>query len=408
MTHKPFEQFNQQLSPSNNPAPVNTVGNTETLAPFNAFERAMDGKADDWTSQPAAQPLRFNFSGRGRDYLSLWLSNWILTIVTLGIFSAWAKVRRLQYLHQNTLLGGSAFGFHGAPASILIGRIIAIALLIFVNLSSNFKDIAVLGVVSASFTLILYIAYPFFIYSSMRFYSRNSSYRNVRFQFKGNLGELYVIYILGGLLTIFTFGLGYPYLIYRVRRYHVENNHWGNNKMAFNATKSTLFGIYFLHTIITLVVCVIVVGVAIAMEIHFDALRQLDTQADKVSDKTMSAALAFAGLLVVFFVLYRVASAISQDLIFKASWNSTTIGKSRFGCDLNVIALYLIRFACLIASFATLGLFTPYAHMIIAKRRINSLTLTPAHDFDLTQAQLDKDNTKIAEFSDMMEFDISW
>jgi uncharacterized membrane protein YjgN (DUF898 family) len=404
MTHNHFEQFNQQLSPSNNPAPVNPADSTQTPAPFNAFERAMDGKADDWTSQPAAQPLRFSFSGRGRDYLSLWLSNWILTIATLGIFSAWAKVRRLQYVHQNTLLGGSAFGFHGAPASILIGRIIAIALLIFINLSSIFENIAVLGVASASFTLILYIAYPFFIYSSMRFYSRNSSYRNVRFQFKGDLGELYVIYILGGLLTTFTFGLGYPYLAYRVRRYHVENNHWGNNKMAFNANKSMFFWIYFLHSILTLVLYAFVVGLGIAMGMDFDALRQLDIQADDAK----WVALVFVVLLLMFVVLYRVATAITQDLIFKASWNSTTIGKSRFACDLNIMALYLIRFACLIASFATLGLFTPYAQMIITKWRINSLTLTPAHDFDLTQAQLDKDNTKTAELSDMMGFDISW
>jgi uncharacterized membrane protein YjgN (DUF898 family) len=404
MTHNHFEQFNQQLSPSNNPAPVNPADSTQTPAPLNAFERAMDGKADDWTSQPAAQPLRFSFSGRGRDYLSLWLSNWILTIATLGIFSAWAKVRRLQYVHQNTLLGGSAFGFHGAPASILIGRIIAIALLIFINLSSIFENIAVLGVASASFTLILYIAYPFFIYSSMRFYSRNSSYRNVRFQFKGDLGELYVIYILGGLLTTFTFGLGYPYLAYRVRRYHVENNHWGNNKMAFNANKSMFFWIYFLHSILTLVLYAFVVGLGIAMGMDFDALRQLDIQADDAK----WVALVFVVLLLMFVVLYRVATAITQDLIFKASWNSTTIGKSRFACDLNIIALYFIRFACLIASFVTLGLFTPYAQMIITKWRINSLTLTPAHDFDLTKAQLDKDNTKTAELSDMMGFDISW
>jgi uncharacterized membrane protein YjgN (DUF898 family) len=159
-----------------------------------------------------------------------------------------------------------------------------------------------------------------------------------------------------------------------------------------------------LHSILTLVLYAFVVGLGIAMGMDFDALRQLDIQADDAK----WVALVFVVLLLMFVVLYRVATAITQDLIFKASWNSTTIGKSRFACDLNIMALYLIRFACLIASFATLGLFTPYAQMIITKWRINSLTLTPAHDFDLTQAQLDKDNTKTAELSDMMGFDISW
>lgn len=54
------------------------------------------------------QPLRVRFCGSGSEYFRIWIVNLLLTIVTLGIYSAWAKVRTLQYFYRNTQLGGRA------------------------------------------------------------------------------------------------------------------------------------------------------------------------------------------------------------------------------------------------------------------------------------------------------------
>ncbi|MET2872051.1 DUF898 family protein, partial [Exiguobacterium profundum] len=65
---------------------------------------------------PAApQPLRLRFIGSGSEYFRIWIVNLLLTIVTLGIYSAWAKVRTLQYFYRNTQLAGSSFDYHGSP-----------------------------------------------------------------------------------------------------------------------------------------------------------------------------------------------------------------------------------------------------------------------------------------------------
>ena len=56
----------------------------------------------------APQPLRFN--GNGAEYFGIWIVNLLLSIVTLGIYSAWAKVRRLQYFYRHTELAGSSTG----------------------------------------------------------------------------------------------------------------------------------------------------------------------------------------------------------------------------------------------------------------------------------------------------------
>jgi hypothetical protein len=40
--------------------------------------------------------LVFGFSGSGAEYFRIWIVNLLLTVATFGIYSAWAKTRRLQ------------------------------------------------------------------------------------------------------------------------------------------------------------------------------------------------------------------------------------------------------------------------------------------------------------------------
>ena len=71
--------------------------------------------------------LPFEFRGNGGEYFRIWIVNLLLTIVTLGIYSAWAKVRRLRYFYGNTFLDGQSFDYHGQPLAILKGRLIVVA-----------------------------------------------------------------------------------------------------------------------------------------------------------------------------------------------------------------------------------------------------------------------------------------
>src|SRR5262249_44798305 len=93
---------------------------------------SMDEHSATGTPSPAPtvlppQPLRF--TGTGSEYFGIWIVNLLLTIVTIGIYAAWAKVRRLQYFYRHTELAGSSFDFHGSAARILVGRILALVLL---------------------------------------------------------------------------------------------------------------------------------------------------------------------------------------------------------------------------------------------------------------------------------------
>ena len=68
------------------------------------------------------------FTGRGAEYFRLWAVNLLFTLLTLGVYSAWAKVRKARYFRQNTRLDGHVFDFHGRPVAIFRGRLIALVL----------------------------------------------------------------------------------------------------------------------------------------------------------------------------------------------------------------------------------------------------------------------------------------
>ena len=92
--------------------------------------------SDGWQSPPDTvavpptpkPPVRISFEADGAEYFRIWITNIALTVVTLGIYSAWAKVRRQQYFYRTTRLDGSSFDYHGQPLAILKGRLVGFAL----------------------------------------------------------------------------------------------------------------------------------------------------------------------------------------------------------------------------------------------------------------------------------------
>ncbi len=85
-----------------------TAPSAEVSAPT---ERAPQSTPE--TARPE-QPLSFEFTGNAREYFRIWIVNTCLTLFTLGIFSAWAKVRKKRYLYSHTQLDGTPFQYLGA------------------------------------------------------------------------------------------------------------------------------------------------------------------------------------------------------------------------------------------------------------------------------------------------------
>ena len=78
------------------------------------------------SEDPATVEYSFEFRGNTGEFFKIWTVNMLLTIVTLGVFSAWAKVRTKRYFNGNTFLDGGNFDYHASPWAILLARILVL------------------------------------------------------------------------------------------------------------------------------------------------------------------------------------------------------------------------------------------------------------------------------------------
>lgn len=137
----------------------------------------------------APTTYRFEFHGKAGEYFGIWIVNLLLTIVTLGIYSAWAKVRTKRYFYGNTSVAGSAFEYTAVPRKILAGRVIAVGMLAIYQVSIQFFDF-----VSLYLLVVFLLAIPFFYVASTRFRMRYSQWRGINFNFRRDYRGAYLLF----------------------------------------------------------------------------------------------------------------------------------------------------------------------------------------------------------------------
>ncbi|HDY7694300.1 TPA: DUF898 domain-containing protein [Vibrio vulnificus] len=137
------------------------------------------------------------FKGQGGEFFGIWIVNILLSVITLGIYSAWAKVRTKRYFYGNTFIAGDNFEYHAQPMQLLKGRLVALALVLIWVVANSFFPLASLVLFA-----LFYVALPWLLWSNARFDSAMTSYRNVHFAFNGSLKEAYMSILGRGLVSL--------------------------------------------------------------------------------------------------------------------------------------------------------------------------------------------------------------
>jgi uncharacterized membrane protein YjgN (DUF898 family) len=314
----------------------------------------------------------FEFSGKGGEYFRIWIVNLALTILTLGIYSAWAKVRRLQYFHRNTTLLGNSFDYHGSPIAILKGRLIGLALLAGYNLAFAFN--AALG---AIVFLLLIVALPWLVQRSICFKLHNTSYRGLRFRFNGSVGRAYGVLLGWPLLNLPALGLLTPLVQQRLKAYLHGNSAFGTAPFNFSAGPGAFY-MLFLKLLGMIVIPLFLLGVLSALFNIFGNMgsmsdmagaRKDPAQLQKIIMPMIIATMAF--YLTLFLVIGPWFAARMQNLV----WNHTALGPNALTSRVRARDLLLLYVTNFIAIVLTLGLFKPFADIRLAKYRLTHMAL---------------------------------
>ena len=139
--------------------------------------------------QAPVEHERIEFVGSGFGFFKVWFVNILLTFLTLGFYSPWAKIRNRKYLFSSINFRGHSFDYHGAPKPILIGRAITFGLFLVYSAMSYWLPKSS----PIAFTLMM-AATPFLIVKSFKFNATNTTYQGIHFQFRGQIKEAYEIF----------------------------------------------------------------------------------------------------------------------------------------------------------------------------------------------------------------------
>ena len=374
-------------SPSTQPgaassATASTSASTSTFGSASAFDQA----------PPRFVPTRpFVFTATGTAYFRIWIVNLLLTIVTIGIYSAWAKVRRLRYFYGNTTFDGSPFEFHGRPLALFKGRVIGLVLLIAYTQAARFSLVLWMVIVVALLALM-----PWLLWKSLRFRLANSSYRGIRFAFDGTIRQAYLTFIplmlaaLGpSIITVLAqpqaassqavmlhflgrlyLGLAValvlaPWFYFRLKAYQHRHARLGTTTFAFDGKVGTAYMIFVKAILIVLLF--IVVGV-VAGGIVGGAVWFIAHSAELNLNPVAIVAGSAVGYLVLITSMVTVRAMI-QNFV----WNHSILGGHRFMSLVGRTRSFRIEIVNVFLTLVTLGLFWPFAVVRSMRYRIESL-----------------------------------
>ena len=345
--------------------------NTVTPPPGGADGGGGSAGNGDGATQATAEPQlhRLEFTGTGAEYFRIWIVNLALTVVTLGIYSAWAKVRKLHYFYGSTVLAGSAFGYHGEPLKILKGRAIAT-----VFVAAYFVLGRIAPAAGGLAAVVLTVALPWLVVKSRLFTLRMTSWRGLRFDFRPDYAGAYAAFLGWALLAGITLGILFPRFTYERYKFVVTRARLGATEFGFGA-RIWPFYKAALGAGAVFIVGVVLAGVAMAMVIA-------GTKGTAAAIGRGPADLGLLGAVVLYVIALLIATAVLQAGNLNETYGRTTLGPHRLHCELRAGKLARLYLGNALGIVLTLGLFTPWAQLRMAKYRIEALTLEARGSLD--------------------------
>lgn len=215
---------------------------------------ALDGLAASGPSEVR----RFTFHGVGGSLFGIWTVNVLWTLLTLGGYHFWAKVRLRRYVLNQTELEGDRFAYHGTGKELLLGFLRAMLLFVAPIVLLNVLPLALDGgaLLEVPVRLLTYLVISIFVPVAMvgarRYRLSRTSWRGIRFSFRGQAWEFVKLFLTGSMLVSLTLGLYYPVFDTARRRFMVGHSYFGQRPFHFDGRGRALMRPYLLALLLTL------------------------------------------------------------------------------------------------------------------------------------------------------------
>ena len=361
---------------------------------------------------------RLRFTGSGSEYFRVWIVNVLLSIVTLGFYTPFARKRTAQYFYSHSMIAGSALEFTAQQRRMVFGFVLVFALSAAYQLAVRTgQDTAV-----SLFLLGGAALAPFIWASAMRFRLSNTRWRGLRLVFTANWKEIYkaswpvfalalvwigvffgidtlagdylgdmegggrmrskmdtgTIWTVAGiiLLGMFLSVLCIIRMEYNYRSLLVLRTRIGNEISRWKPVYMDFVKIWA-GTVLVFILSIVVISVLLGAVAGGAAMLGHGMKNSKVG--ALVFILIIFGALMFFFLLLLAsgpARAYREARMFHLIWNNTGISQiARFKSTLSTRKFVLLRLKNMLLTTLTIGFYRPFARVAEYKMKFESVTL---------------------------------
>jgi uncharacterized membrane protein YjgN (DUF898 family) len=287
---------------------------------------------------PAAEPVTMPNGGRfaapEKPFWRLLIRGAMFLALTLGIYRFWLATDVRRFLWSNTEIAGDGLEYIGTARELLLGFLVAIALLVPINVVFFLAAFSrgVLGQISGTLAVaVLALFGQFAVYRARRYRLTRTVYRGIRFHQTGSAWRYAICALFWWTMIGVTLGLAYPFAVASLERLKLRNTHYGDLQGDFVGSGTRLF---FRGLLLWVVVVVpFVIGMMAALgEVDWGALAEaIKRGGDDLAGRIESANVGAAVSVAVIGVTWSIMAAALLYPVFQAMVLRWWISGLRFG-----------------------------------------------------------------------------
>ena len=196
-----------------------------------------------------SRPRKLTFHGSAGTLFGIYVVNVLLTIATVGFYRFWGRVRVRRFILSQTGFEGDRFAYHGTGKELLLGFFKAVLFVVMpitvLSIAAKLIEDRTVHAATQAFTSVLVFMFvPIAMVGAWRYRLSRTSWRGIRFSFRGRAWAFVRLFVGGSLLSTLTLSLYYPFFQARQQRFMISQSYFGRRPFRFDGHGRDLFGAY--------------------------------------------------------------------------------------------------------------------------------------------------------------------
>jgi uncharacterized membrane protein YjgN (DUF898 family) len=401
---------------------------------------------DSTTQRHGIAAYRLRFSGSGGEYFRVWIVNLLLSIVTLGLYTPWARRRNARYFYDHTMIAGSPLEFTAPLRKMVVSFILFALLYVAYKIAAETGQDTVVSI----FIIAVALLAPYIWGSAMRFRLASTRWRGLQLQFTTRWKDVYVaswpIFLMAAIWVGITYGLdvlsadaapparaqnGRPGPAWP----RMDAPMWGLIALGLALSVLCIIRVEFNYKSLLVLrtgigkqrgrwkpvygdfvriwgatIVVFLAGVALILALAVGAAYTIESM--------FRAARGPAVFLLIFLIVIAAflglvlasapARAYREARMFRLIWSNVGLSQiARFKCDLRHWAFVRLRIKNILLTLLTLGFYRPYARVSEYRMKTDAVTLHIKGGLDQLVGELVRQQDALGDaLADMAGLDI--